>query len=62
MTRKLSILGFAASVAALVGLVMRGELFTPNPLVIALQALAFALMVWARITFGLRSFHAAATL
>ena len=45
---------------ALVGLYKIGVLFTPQPIAIALQLIAVALMVWARITFGRRSFHAAA--
>jgi protein-S-isoprenylcysteine O-methyltransferase Ste14 len=47
-------------VAALVTLFRRDSLFSLSPLVIAVQALAIALMVWARVTFGKRSFHAAA--
>jgi protein-S-isoprenylcysteine O-methyltransferase Ste14 len=57
---KVSILGFVAAVAGLLGLISRGELIDPNPVSIGLQVLAFAFMVWARITFGMRSFHAAA--
>ena len=60
MRAKLSILGFAAAVFGLLGLVAREELFDTNPLTLGLQVLALAFMVWARITFGLRSFHAAA--
>ena len=47
-------------IAALVGLYEIGVLFSPQPLAIALQVIAVALLVWARVTFGLRSFHAAA--
>jgi protein-S-isoprenylcysteine O-methyltransferase Ste14 len=32
-------------------------LFSWNPVVITLQVLGFLIMLWARITFGLRSFH-----
>lgn len=60
MNAKVSILGFLAAVAGLVGLIARGELFARNPVTIGLQASAFLFMVWARITFGMRSFHAAA--
>ena len=60
MNAKVSLLGFVAAVAGLLGLLARNELFDPNPVTIALQVLAFAFMVWARLTFGLRSFHAAA--
>jgi protein-S-isoprenylcysteine O-methyltransferase Ste14 len=47
-------------VAGLVGLFYSGALFARRPAVIAIQVAAFALMVAARITFGRRSFHAAA--
>jgi protein-S-isoprenylcysteine O-methyltransferase Ste14 len=56
----LSILAFAASVVGLALLLMRKGLLSPAPLVIAVQVTAVLLMVWARITFGRRSFHAAA--
>jgi len=41
-------------------LLLRHSLFAAIPIGIALQVLAALLMVWARLTFGLRSFHAAA--
>src|SRR5437868_7166177 len=47
-------------VAGLVGLFYSGALFASHPAVIAIQVAAFALMVAGRITFGRRSFHAAA--
>jgi protein-S-isoprenylcysteine O-methyltransferase Ste14 len=46
-------------VVALVFLVLRGQLFG-GPVTTTVQAVAVLLMIWARITFGLRSFHAAA--
>src|SRR5262245_36921659 len=55
-----SIVGFAAAVLSLAALLVRGELFARQPVLIVVQALAFALMVWARVTFGRRSFHLAA--
>lgn len=58
--RKLSVLGFAAAVGGLLGLYYADALFSKNPVAIGLQVLAALLMVWARITFGMRSFHAAA--
>ena len=45
---------------AMVWLVLRHALFSPLPAVIVAQGAAVALMAWARITFGGRSFHAAA--
>jgi protein-S-isoprenylcysteine O-methyltransferase Ste14 len=56
----LSIAGFAAAVAALLWLARRDSLFGVGPISIGLQVAAFAFMVWARIVFGVRSFHAAA--
>jgi len=58
--RATAIVGFSAAVLAIAALFWRGELFARQPLLIAAQALAFALMVWARVTFGRRSFHAGA--
>ena len=43
-----------------IGLYYTNSLFSYAPMIIALQALAVALMIWARISFGFRSFHAAA--
>jgi protein-S-isoprenylcysteine O-methyltransferase Ste14 len=45
---------------AMAGLVIRGVFFSTQPLVILAEVTAAALMVWARLTFGRRSFHAAA--
>jgi protein-S-isoprenylcysteine O-methyltransferase Ste14 len=39
---------------------MNRALLGESPLPLAVQALSFALMVWARLTFGARSFHAGA--
>jgi protein-S-isoprenylcysteine O-methyltransferase Ste14 len=47
-------------VAGLLGLFYTHHLFSPSPLVIAPQAAAVGLMIWARVTFGRRSFHATA--
>lgn len=60
MTKAISILGLVVMIGALIGLYEIGVLFTAQPLAIALQLIAIALMVWARVTFGRRSFHAAA--
>ena len=58
--RIVSIAGFLLMVAAIVGLVFSHALFSRSPVVIGAQVAAVALMIWARITFGRRSFHAAA--
>ena len=60
MLKALSILGLLLMVAGLLGLFATQSLFARSPVVIAAQAAAVALMVWARVTFGRRSFHAAA--
>ena len=54
-------IAFAAMVAGIIGMYYAGALFHRTPLAIASQVLAGGLMVWARITFGSRSFHAAAS-
>src|SRR5918996_2974659 len=60
MLKIISILGLIVMIGALVGLYKIGVLFTAQPVAITLQLIAIALMVWARITFGRRSLHAAA--
>ena len=47
-------------VAGVVGLYRLGALLSPRPAVIGVQAVAVAVFLWARWTFGIRSFHAAA--
>ena len=56
----MSLVGYVLMVAAALGLIWMKSLFSPNPIVIAIQALAFAFFLWARVTFGRRSFHLAA--
>jgi len=58
--RTLSLIGLLAMIAALLGLLAMRMLFSTNPIAIAVQVAAVALMIWARLTFGRRSFHAAA--
>ncbi|MCB9896480.1 MAG: isoprenylcysteine carboxylmethyltransferase family protein [Planctomycetes bacterium] len=58
--RSASVLGFVLMVAGVVGLAVTRSLFSASPLVVGLQAAAVVLMLWARMTFGGRSFHAAA--
>jgi protein-S-isoprenylcysteine O-methyltransferase Ste14 len=55
-----SVIAFAGAVVGIAFLFWRKSLFATNPIGIAVQVLAFGLMVWARVTFGRRSFHAAA--
>ena len=56
--RRFSLLGFALIAGALFALLEMHALFSPQPWVIALQVAAALLMLWARVTFGMRSFHA----
>ena len=60
MQRALSILALVLMVAGIWGLYFTRSLFSASPAVIVFQVLGFLLMIWARITFGRRSFHAAA--
>jgi len=57
----LSGIAFLVAVAGLVFLVFDHHLFASHPLLIAIQLGAVLLMVWARLTFGRRSFHATAS-
>jgi protein-S-isoprenylcysteine O-methyltransferase Ste14 len=58
--RALSVAGLLLMAGALIGLLSLHALFARSPAGIAAQAAAVLLMIWARITFGRRSFHAAA--
>ncbi len=58
--RKLSVVGYALVVLALVLMVYVRALFSMSLSVIAIQILTAFLMIWARVTFGSRSFHYAA--
>jgi protein-S-isoprenylcysteine O-methyltransferase Ste14 len=55
--KAIALAGFATAVAAIVILSLRGEILAKHwPMMIA-QACAVLLMIWARLTFGLRSFN-----
>lgn len=56
-----SVLAFALMVAGIAGCFYSDALFVASPIVIALQLFGVLLMLWARVTFGRRSFHAAAS-
>ena len=60
MLRTLSILGLVLMAGGLLGLWATHSLFSAQPVVIGVQVGAVALVLWARVTFGKRSFHAAA--
>jgi protein-S-isoprenylcysteine O-methyltransferase Ste14 len=57
---QISLAATALAVLCLVRLAFEHQLFGTGPISIALQVAAAAFMLWARITFGRRSFHAAA--
>jgi len=59
-SRAVSVGAFVLMVVGIIGLYRTDALFSRSPSVIAAQILAFALMVWARLAFGSRSFHASA--
>lgn len=60
MVRSISIGATLTLIAAAVVLYVSDNLFSSSPIVITLQIGAALLMLWARLTFGMRSFHAAA--
>jgi protein-S-isoprenylcysteine O-methyltransferase Ste14 len=52
-----SSIAFGIAVIAAFFLVEKNYIFSRNPVAIIVQLCAAGLMIWARITFGLRSFH-----
>jgi protein-S-isoprenylcysteine O-methyltransferase Ste14 len=60
MLKNISLAALLLMALALAGLVVRGALFSQHPLAISAEIASIMLMVWARLTFGLRSLHAAA--
>lgn len=60
MLKLLSILGYLGMAGGVIGLLALRAVYSPSPFVIGPQVAAIGLMIWARITFGRRSFHAAA--
>jgi protein-S-isoprenylcysteine O-methyltransferase Ste14 len=57
MHATLSVVGLLMMIAALLGIIALGDALSPALVVIAFQVCAGALMLWARLTFGMRSFH-----
>jgi protein-S-isoprenylcysteine O-methyltransferase Ste14 len=60
MLKSLSIAGFVILLLAFTGLFLTNSIISRSPVVIGIQVAAGLLMLWARVTFGERSFHAAA--
>ena len=58
--KSLSLLALVGLVACIVGLYLNNSIFGTGPATITIQVIAALLMVWARLTFGIRSFHGTA--
>jgi protein-S-isoprenylcysteine O-methyltransferase Ste14 len=58
--RTISFAALLLMALALTGLAVRGAFFSSQPVAIMSEVAAVALMIWARLTFGHRSFNAAA--
>jgi protein-S-isoprenylcysteine O-methyltransferase Ste14 len=56
----LSIIGYLMMLVAIIGLLINHSIFSFSVIVIFIQTAGIILMLWARITFGRRSFHATA--
>jgi len=60
MLKALSLIGYLAMVGGLLGLLFTRNVLSFSPIVVVPQVAAAALLIWARISFGRRSFHLAA--
>jgi protein-S-isoprenylcysteine O-methyltransferase Ste14 len=58
--RSTSLTGYVILVIILVALVIEGQILASGYVASMVQIIAILLMIWARFTFGRRSFHAAA--
>ena len=58
--KRMSIFAFLGAVVCVVWLAFEKVLLGTGPVTISIQIIAVMLMIWGRLTFGLRSFHAAA--
>lgn len=55
-----SLIAFGIAVIGVLFLLDNNYILSKNPITIIIQLLSLGLIIWARITFGLRSFHATA--
>jgi protein-S-isoprenylcysteine O-methyltransferase Ste14 len=55
-----SLIAFGIALVGVLYLVDKNYIFSKNPISIAIQVCAAGLMIWARLTFGIRSFNATA--
>ena len=61
MTLKIgSFIGFALAVLGILFMLKKDYILSKDPVTIMIQVCSVALMIWARLTFGVRSFHATA--
>jgi protein-S-isoprenylcysteine O-methyltransferase Ste14 len=61
MTLKIgSLIAFGIALLGILFLFEKNYIFSDNPITIIIQICSAVLMIWARITFGFRSFHATA--
>ena len=60
MFKTISVFGYIGMVGGLLGLLAIQAVFSTSILVIGVQIASVVLLVWARITFGWRSFHVVA--
>lgn len=60
MLKNISLAALLLMALALAGLLFRGAFFSLHPVALIAEFAAVALMAWARLTFGQRSFHAPA--
>ena len=60
MLKTLSIIGYFGMVGGVLGLLAMHAVFSPSAWVIGIQVAALLLGLWARVTFGRRSYHVAA--
>lgn len=60
MLKTLSLVGYIGMIGGLLGLLAMHAVFSTSAWVIAIQVAALLVAVWARVTFGRRSFHVAA--
>jgi protein-S-isoprenylcysteine O-methyltransferase Ste14 len=56
----ISLIGLGIALLGLFYLIDKHYVLSKNPITIAIQLCALGLMIWARLTFGIRSFHATA--
>jgi len=58
--KRASLIAFIISLIGLLYLIINHLIISNNPISITIQVCAIGIMIWARITFGMRSYHASA--